>query len=77
MERVVVFAFNIKDWRLAYSRISNQESIPGQITAHTEIILNGVEATVEEIQNIITSARAEVFLEADGENIIRLEITTR
>lgn len=83
MERVVVFAFNIKDWTLAYSRILNQELKPGQITAHTEIILNGEEATVEEIQNIITSARAEVNIEIDRTVrtntaiLTRIEITMR
>lgn len=83
MERVIVWEIDINQWTLTYSRISNSVINSGQIINDTEIILNGENATVEEIQNIITHARAEVNIEIDRtvrtntEILTRIEITMR
>lgn len=77
MERVTILSFNISDWTLTYSRISRQETIPAQITSNTEIILNGENVTVEEIQHIITHARAEVNIEIDRTVQTNTAILTR
>ena len=75
MENVHIFAFTAKTLELVYSLDLNDTRV-GYITNSTEITLNGNIVDVQEITNIITSARATVRLEANGEIITRLEITT-
>ena len=78
MEQIFVESFDINDWIVKFRWIWNGEFQIGYITIETEIFLNGRPATVDDIKVIITSARAEVFVElADETRIVRLEITTK
>ena len=81
MEEIHVFAINDEAQSIVYTiqnpllPIIDTNTRTGQITGNTEIVLNGNAVNYEEIRNIITSPRAIVRIEENGEIINRIEIT--